>query len=180
MQGGTEGTGKRSLADAAYEAVRGAILRCELPPGQQVTEAQLEHRFGCGRAAVRAALTRLCQERLVQAIPRHGYAIAPITFKDVHDLFGLRLIIEPAAARLAAERCDRALADELEELNRACTHTRDSNDVAALRNANRAFHAAVARAARNERLAELVCVVLEELDRVLYLPHLANVWERID
>ena len=49
------GSDDGSLADLAYDAIRQAILRCDLAPGQYVTEAQLSTQFGAGRAAVRAA-----------------------------------------------------------------------------------------------------------------------------
>ncbi len=169
-----------SLADLAYEAIRRAILRCDLAPGQYVTEAQLSAQFGAGRAAVRAALARLGHERLVQAIPRKGHQIAPITFQQVRDLFGVRLIVEPAAARLAADRADEQTMQELEACNQACQHLPGRDDVIALRQANNRFHAAVALASGNERLASMVQTVLDELDRVLYIPQLANVWHRID
>ena len=169
-----------SLADLAYEAIRRAILRCDLAPGQYVTEAQLSAQFGAGRAAVRAALARLGHERLVQAIPRKGHQIAPITFQQVRDLFGVRLIVEPAAARLAAERADDQTLDDLEACNQACLHLPGDDDVITLRQANNSFHAALALASGNERLASMVRTVLDELDRVLYIPQLANVWHRID
>lgn len=173
-------TNGRLQSDAAYDAIRQAILRCDLAPGEQVTESQLAAGFGYGRAAVRAALTRLCHERLLQAIPRHGYEVAPITFKHVQDLFGVRLVVEPAAARLAASRADGDLVTRLDELNRACARTADHDHPAPLREANKAFHVGVARAAGNDRLAEITRVVMDEMDRVLYLPQLADVWERID
>lgn len=169
-----------SLAEAAYDAIRKAILCCDLAPGQQVSEMQLAERFGCGRAAVRAALTRLSHEHLVQPIPRHGYAIAPITFKHVQDLFGLRLIVEPAAARLAAGRVDEAMVKELERLNDACARTGERDDIWTLRQANTAFHTAIARASGNDRLLEVAGAAVDELERVLYLPQLAHVWDRID
>jgi DNA-binding GntR family transcriptional regulator len=169
-----------SLADLAYEAIRRSILRCDLAPGQYVTEAQLSAQFGAGRAAVRAALARLGHERLVQAIPRKGHQIAPITFQQVRDLFGVRLIVEPAAARLAAERADDQTLHDLEACNQACLHRPGEDDVIALRQANNHFHAALAHASGNERLASMVRTVLDELDRVLYIPQLANVWHRID
>ena len=173
-------TNSHSLADGAYEAIRDAILRCDLAPGAHVTEAGLGERFGFGRAAIRAALARLGQERLVQVIPRHGYAVAPITFKHVQDLFGMRLVLEPAAARLEAGRADPVLVAHLEQLNEACAHRTVDDDLATLRQANRAFHMAIARATGNDRLEEMTRVTLEELDLVLYLPQLVNVWERID
>ncbi len=173
-------TNNGSLADAAYAAIRLAILRCELAPGQHVSESQLANSFGFGRAAVRAALTRLSHERLVQAIPRRGYAVAPITFQQIRDLFGVRLIVEPAAAQLAAARADARLIAHLEQLNEECRHLPGRDDAPALRAANKRFHVAVAHASGNARLEQMVEVVLDELDRVLYLPQLTNVWDRID
>lgn len=174
------GSDEGSLADLAYGAIRQAILRCDLAPGQYVTEAQLSTQFGAGRAAVRAALARLGHEHLVRAIPRKGHQIAPITFQQVRDLFGVRLIVEPAAARLAAERADEQILGDLDACNRACRHLPGQDDVVALRQANHRFHAALAQASGNERLTSIVRTVLDELDRVLYIPQLANVWHRID
>ena len=175
-----EPTTNGSLANAAYELIRRAILRCDLVPGEQVTEAQLAATYGLGRAAVRAALTRLSHEQLVRAIPRRGYAVAPITFQQVSDLFGVRLVVEPAAARLAAGRSHEQAIAELERLNEACAHVAGHDDAAALREANKALHVAVARHSGNARLERIVRDALDELDRVLYLPQLANVWDRID
>ena len=161
---------KTSLADEAYAAIRAAILRLDLAPGEQVTESQLGARFGMGRAAVRAALARLGHDGLVQVMPRHGYAVAPITFRQVRDLFGVRLIVEPAAAGLAARANDPEVIAELERLNDACIVRPGQDDPHWQRQANTAFHLAVARASGNERLTEIVRTVLDELERVLYLP----------
>lgn len=167
-----------SLAETAYLVIRCAILWCELAPAERVTEAQLAARFGLGRAAVRAALTRLAHERLVTAIPRHGYAIAPITFQHVQDLFGVRTIIEPAAAQLAARHITPAQIAELERLNLDYAAVQREEDPVKLRLANTAFHVALARASGNARLAKLVEVTMEELNRVLYLPSLLDVQVR--
>ena len=91
---------RRFMNDAAYELLKREIINCELLPGEQVSEPTLAERLGVGRAAVRAALYRLSQERLVTPIPREGYRIAEITLKDVNDWFGARLLIEPAIARM--------------------------------------------------------------------------------
>src|SRR4051794_14938933 len=94
--------GRQSLAQTAYDTIKRAIIRCDLEPGQQVTEEQLAERFGLSRATVRPALKRLYQEQLVRTITRQRYVIPPITLKDAQDLFELRLLLEPAAARRAA------------------------------------------------------------------------------
>ena len=169
-----EQTTNGSQADAAYSVIRRAVLQLELAPGEQVTESQLASRYDFGRASVRSALTRLCHERFVQAMPRHGYEIAPITFRQVRDLFGVRLVVEPAAAGLAARANDPDVIAELERLNDACIIRPGQEDPQFQREANTAFHMGVARASGNERLAEIERSVLDELGRVLYLPALTR------
>jgi DNA-binding GntR family transcriptional regulator len=172
--------GSRLQINEAYAALRTAILRCELPPSAVVTELQLATRFGFGRAAVRSALTRLSHEGLVRVLPRRGYGVAPVTFKHVQDLYGTRLVVEPAVARLAAEVATPELLAELEHWNRGCLLAPGQSDLIAPREANKAFHATVGRASGNGRLAVLSATLMDELDRVLYLPHLAPLWERLE
>lgn len=165
-----EPTTNGSQADMAYGVIRRAVLQLELAPGEQVTESQLASRYNFGRAAVRSALTRLSHERFVQAMPRHGYEIAPITFRQVRDLFGVRLVIEPALAGLAARANDPEVIADLERLNDACIVRPGQDEPQFQCTANSAFHMGVARASGNERLAEIERTVLDELERVLYLP----------
>ena len=98
------------MTDQVYEAVRRDILCCALPPGAAISEASLAARYGYGKSPVRLALSRLRQEGLVHASPRRSFVVSSITLRDVHDLYELRLVLEPAVARLAAGKVDvRAL-----------------------------------------------------------------------
>lgn len=170
----------KSQAQIAYETIKRSILRWELAPGEHVSELQLSTSFGFGRAAVRSALTRLSHERLIKPIPRHGYVIEPLTLKHVRDMFGVRLIIEPAAARLAATTASDAEIELLEEINERCAHRGGPINETELRDANKEFHVALARASGNERLAEITSTALDDLQRILYLPPLNRVPTRID
>src|ERR671926_1601027 len=90
------------LTERAYEQLRRDIISCSIRPGTEISEAQLCSQYNLGKAAVRVALTRLSHDGLVRAIPRRGYMVSPITLQDIHDVFELRLMLEPAAARMAA------------------------------------------------------------------------------
>src|ERR671926_456781 len=90
------------LTERAYEQLRRDIISCSIPPGTEISEAQLCSQYDLGKAAVRVALTRLAHDGLVRAIPRRGYMVVPVTLQDIQDVFELRLMLEPAAARLAA------------------------------------------------------------------------------
>lgn len=103
-----------SLGLAAYAALRRDILSCKLVPGALVTEGELMTTYGFGKNSCRIALTRLAHDRLIFARPRRGYQVAPITLKDVEEVFALRVQLEPMAARLAIGRVDTALLHGLE------------------------------------------------------------------
>lgn len=168
-----------SQAIEAYQAIRTAIIDWDLPPGTQVTEGQLAARTGFGRASVRAALTRLGHERLVVAIPRRGYEVAPITFKYIADVFGVRMVLEPAAAKQVAARGDDATIARLEAINERCRYVPDPYDAPQLRLANKEFHVAIAQATGNDRLASLTSASLDDLQRILYLPQVAQQTDRV-
>ena len=160
------------MADQAYDLIKRAIIRCELEPGQQVTEEQLALRFGLGRATIRPALKRLYQEQLVQTITRQRYVVAPITLKAAYELYELRLILEPAAARRAAGRVDPEQLRRLDELCQAQYRPGDIESAAAFLQANTEFHITVARASDNAMLAEVVASLLDRVERLNHLAHM--------
>ena len=103
-----------SLADQAYYALRELIVSLELAPGSAIKEPELTARLGIGRTPVREALRRLALERLVEVYPRRGMFVTTVDVRDLARLCEVRAVLEPEAARLAAERATR---QDLEEIN---------------------------------------------------------------
>jgi DNA-binding GntR family transcriptional regulator len=158
-----------SLSDQAYHRIKTEILTCELRPGQQIAQQQLVERYEFGKTPVREALQRLAQENFVQPVPRFGYIVAPITLSDIHEIYELRLIAEPAAVRLAAVRGSD---EQLEEIRQAAGKTYVYNEretyLEYLRH-NTNFHCSIAVAAGNQRLADWIAKLLDELARVFHM-----------
>ena len=136
-----------SLADKAYHAIRGLIVSLELAPGSVIDERGLVERLGIGRTPVREALRRLAQERLVEVYPRRGMFVTGVDVRELARLSEVREVLEPEAARLAAERAtetDRAgLSALLEELDAGGSELIDLDE---------RIHRAVYRAAHNDLL----------------------------
>jgi DNA-binding GntR family transcriptional regulator len=133
------------------------------------TETQLSLRYRLGKAPIRWALATLAQEQLVHARPRRGYVVAPVTLQAARELFDLRLILEPAAARLAAGNVDASM---LRELDSIVTAGYDPGDRASERRflrVNKAFHISIARATGNDKLARMIEAILEEMERLFHL-----------
>lgn len=157
------------LTDRAYERIKHDIICCILPPGTEVSEAQLCAQYKLGKAPVRMALTRLAHDGLVRAIPRRGYMVTAVTLKDIQDVFELRLMLEPAAARMAAGRVNTQRLRTLDEACRAGYHPGDAKSISRFIDATKAFHVAIAQATGNLRLARAIEELLDEMTRLLHL-----------
>jgi GntR family transcriptional regulator, vanillate catabolism transcriptional regulator len=98
----------RSEADNAQVRaqlqLREMILSGELEAGARIAELSLVERLGVSRTPIRAALMRLEQEGLLQALPHGGFAVRTFSEREVAEAIELRGMVEGLAARLAAER----------------------------------------------------------------------------
>ena len=157
------------LSERAYERIKHDIICCQIAPGTEVSETQLCAQYRLGKASVRSALSRLAHDGLVRAIPRRGYMVTPVTLKDIQDVFELRLLLEPRAARLAAGRVDAKRLQMLDEICRAGYQPGKPKSTARFLEANKEFHFAIAQASGNTRLAHAIAQLLDEMTRLLHL-----------
>ncbi len=160
---------RASLSQHVYGMLRHEILTCTLAPGTEVSEAELAERFKLSKTPVREALAILRSDGLVRTYPRRGYQIVPVTFGDMNELFDLRTILEAGAAELASQRITDA---EIEDLTRLADVVYDRGEEPSLErfiNANRDFHAAIAKSSGNERLHKMLLRQFDELERFFYL-----------
>ena len=97
-------TSSDSVQVRALLQLRELILSGELAGGSRITELAVVQRLGASRTPVRAALMRLEQEGLLEALPSGGYAIKTFSERDVSEAIELRGTLEGLSARLAAER----------------------------------------------------------------------------
>jgi len=155
-----------ALADQVYEIVKADIVLGRLAPGVEVTEVRLGERYGFGRAPVRAALSKLVQEGLVNVVPRRGYVISPITIKSVQEIFQMRLVCEPKAVNAAVGRVN---VQKLRAFN-SYPHAGDSarQNLKFLKN-NRDFHSEIIAACGNQRLIRVLGSLYDEMDRLLHV-----------
>jgi GntR family transcriptional regulator of vanillate catabolism len=150
--------------------LRQMILAGDLPGGARIAELSIVEKLGVSRTPIRAALMRLEQEGLLQALPNGGYAVRTFSERDVTDAIELRGTMEGMAARLAAER---GVAPVVLAEARACLHQIDAllREVAAL--SDEAFSRYVAL---NEEFHALLgelsgsAFMQRELERVISLP----------
>jgi DNA-binding GntR family transcriptional regulator len=166
----TKRNGKQqSLTDRAYLGLRKEIITCKLRPGTEVGEQELASRLSMSKTPVRESLVRLTLEGLVEAFPRRGYRITPVTIKDINDIFTVRKALESVAAELAAVRMSKEELDALKVLADQTYIRKSSLPVQEFVSANNIFHATIAEGARLPRLHALITGYLEQCTRLFHM-----------
>lgn len=101
------------FVEDAYARIRGDIMSLKIPPNTRISVDSLVREFGISQTPIREALSMLEAHGLVTKQRFIGYCTAPtLNRKQFDELFEIRLLIEPYAARRAAERMsDKALID---------------------------------------------------------------------
>jgi DNA-binding GntR family transcriptional regulator len=108
----------RLLRERAYDALRDAIVRLELPPGQALTERVLSERLGVSKSPIRDALIHLEREGLVRSTPFKGFEVAPLTEADCREVFQFREALEVYCVDRFARGHDAAALAAVEETHR--------------------------------------------------------------
>lgn len=146
------------MADEVYDTLLGQLMSLRIEPGSRVTIDALARELRVSQTPIRDALNRMEADGLVVRVPHAGYRIPPqITRERFEDMVEIRLLLEPAAARHAAERASaeqvgglRRMLDEMAELVEGDRHV--AYGAFGLRDA--AFHDLVADSAGNQVVRE--------------------------
>ncbi|PRI10799.1 GntR family transcriptional regulator [Leucobacter massiliensis] len=96
-------------SDRAYATLLEDIQRGSLPPGAVVAELEQAERLGISRTPMREAIGRLLADGLVRQQSPRVMVVADFDADDIRELFEARRALEERAARIAAERGERAV-----------------------------------------------------------------------
>jgi DNA-binding GntR family transcriptional regulator len=158
-----------TIGEPLYQKLRQDIVECVLTPGKSFSEAELGRLYKASRSPVREACRRLEAEGLVRITPFRGYAIAPLSVSEFHDLQEMQLIFEPAAAALAAERANAQELVEMRELAKYEYRVGDKQSYREFLRTNLQLHCLIAESTRNRRLFDVVGNIHIRLMRFFYL-----------
>ncbi|MCT1557944.1 GntR family transcriptional regulator [Helcobacillus massiliensis] len=92
-----------SLTEEAYARLLDRLVFLDIAPGDALNDADLSSELGIGRTPVRSAFHTLENEGLLTTYPRRGTFASAMDVKDLTSITDLRCILEPLAARRAAE-----------------------------------------------------------------------------
>ncbi|TYC61836.1 GntR family transcriptional regulator [Rhodobacterales bacterium] len=144
-------------AERAYQGIRRAILRGDLPGGSHLREEALAQMTGTSRTPVRDALRRLVAEGLATADNRHRF-VADFSYREVQIVFDVRARLESYAARIAAQSVSDAEIVHLEGIVEAIDEIGDLDDETDFERfveLNTQFHSSVIKTTRSVQMESL-------------------------
>lgn len=135
-----------------YKELRKAIYTGQIKPGEKLVERRLAEEFETSRGPLRESLLRLMSEGLVCRSPRRTSYVSELTISDIRDIYFIRMTLEPAAVRLAAQRPSKTLVRTLNKLiDRMADQMTKGNQIASAE-ADFEFHREIVEASKSERL----------------------------
>ena len=155
---------RQTLTDSVYEAVTELVMDQHIAAGARVNIDLVARQLNVSPTPVREALARLEMDGLVMKEPLRGYSVTPtLDTKTFNDLYDVRRLLEPFAARRAAERRDGnvlgVLDRELDEMRRlvgtsAAPAGSTYHDYRAFAMQDARFHEAIAGTSGNSLLSD--------------------------
>lgn len=144
-------TSPSHLSEQLLEAIEERIVTGEYPPGARLDEVELAEAFGVSRTPIREALIRLGAIRIIEKMPRKGWAVAPVSPRRLMEMFEFMAELEALCGSFAARRATPFQLQRLLAAHEAC---RGVSDPDAYYRANELFHQALYEASGNEFLVE--------------------------
>jgi DNA-binding GntR family transcriptional regulator len=146
-----------SALDRAVDAIVRGIREGRYVSGQRLVEADLIEELGVSRSSVREALRRLEAQGLIETEPHRGARVRRLSANDVREIYEVRAVVEPEAARLAALRIDEpGNRKTLKQSLKALQADAVKGEILAYIDENARFHDTILTLSGNSQLAGLI------------------------
>ena len=125
------------LNEKAYHLIKQNIIKGVIRPGTFFAEKDLIAELGISRTPVREALQKLETENFIQIYPKRGIFVPEISLKDIKDIYSIREVLEPFAAKLATNNVST---EEIEKFRKAFISEPKSMDAREFIDLDHEFH----------------------------------------
>ncbi|MBM3152884.1 MAG: GntR family transcriptional regulator [Chloroflexi bacterium] len=146
---------RRPLKEEIFESLYKRIIAGKYAPGEWLRQEEIASQLGVSMTPVREALDLLVSAGLAERVPYRGVRVIQLSSAEILEAYSLRLLLEPAAARGAAERASQSQVQALERILAQMQPPVTLNDMSSQRQLNREFHLLVVAASGNALLAKV-------------------------
>jgi DNA-binding GntR family transcriptional regulator len=158
-----------SRATEAYTIIRHKIFTAELSPGRAVSEYQLADNLGFSRTPVREALKRIENEGLIHSLPGRGTFVAETSLQDIVEIYVVRSLLEPFAARVAATQMSENDIQSLEREVDAARMAAQKSKFDEAFDLDIRLHKSIVAATRNSRINQILRQLDDQVHRIRVL-----------
>lgn len=158
-----------SLGEQAYRAIKQAIITNDIQPLEILAEEALATKLGISRTPIKAALSQLEFDGLVEMKPGRKARVSKISMQNVVDFQVLRESLETLAARLATEHIDE---QQIELLKDICYQQKEAiaeTDYSRFLELDNEFHFSIAEISKHEQLNKYIVNLGYQVQRFLIL-----------
>jgi len=146
-------SGRTPIGEEVYGELLSRILSSQIAPDGRITIDALSREMGISQTPIREALHRLDADGVVVRTHLAGYRVAPrMTKEQFENLVEVRQLLEPAAARHAAERMTLDQLTQLREIGNSMRPEmlrQTDRDYAAFSQLDARFHDTIAEGGGN-------------------------------
>jgi DNA-binding GntR family transcriptional regulator len=144
-----------ALSEQIYQRLRFQLRSGTFAPGERLIESNIAQQLAVSRSPVREALSRLAADGLLES-RASGFQVVMPTMQDMAEIFDMRRLLEPPAARQIAGAMTPDLTAELTEALARARKAAKASDFAAFTEANYGFRAAWVARVSSKRLRETI------------------------
>jgi len=150
-------------SERVYLQLREDILSGDYAVGDRLREGDLAKQFGVSRTPVRIALQRLVNDRFIDFTAHAGAIVRGYTNAEMVEIFEIRALLEPQAARLAARNRTAAQTKELFELcdRMEALGQGEAPDFSVIAPLNNRYHQVLLEAAGQRQLMAVTMSLIE-------------------
>jgi len=154
------GSTRQNLTDEVYALLKEQLLHRLYKPSQRLYVNEIAKKLGVSYTPVQQAFSKLAKEGLATSKPRKGTIVTSLSYKDIQEVFDIRLLLESYAAKLLCERNVPDMKNKLKRLSEEMSKLGKKNDkFPEFAKKDREFHFAIVKAAGNRKLCEIFLYV---------------------
>jgi len=156
-----------TLSGQTTIALREAIIKGDIAPGEKLNEPKLAEQFQVSRGPLREAIRRLVAMRLVKHVPHVGATVVTLELESILELYEVREALEGKAAALAAQNMSQLEISKLRallELHRQ--HSEKNAGEYMQTEGDFDFHYQIIKGSGNQLLTDQLCDELYHLIRM--------------
>ena len=169
---------KLSLKDEIRSSILMEITSGNFSVNSVITEKKLIEMFQVSKSPVREALVALCNERVLESMPRYGYRIVQLDASNILDAIEVRMLLEMSAFDKVGQQLDQKQIDILKRHNEEHDRSRIEADVMTHWYYNNKFHLLLIGFAGNPLMTEMLEKTLGILSRA-YAQYYWNRWKTV-